>query len=133
MTNSISLCSCFLSKVWPSHTSDKSQRLVCDFCCYTFIMLETLATNQGDSFAFLKSVMPASQCLVIDTRMSIRIWNFEFRAKMAPNFVKSPSTAEASKMYRDGHAMAAEPYNTQTWEYSKSCTRECYTTSYCSV
>ena len=58
---------------------------------------------------------------------------------MAPNFVKSQSTAEASKMYREGHAMDYEPYTmapepymkaTQTWEFSLSCvsvntTRRC--------
>ena len=59
----------------------------------------------------------------VHTNIEFGIWNLEFCAKMAPNFVKSQSTAEASKMYREGHAMAPEPYTkaTQTWEFSLSC------------
>ena len=32
--------------------------------------------------------------------MDTRIWNFEFRAKVAPNFIKSQSTVEVSTMYK---------------------------------
>ena len=42
--------------------------------------------------------------------MATRIWNFEFRAKMAPNLVASQSTAEAITMPTEGHTMATESH-----------------------
>ena len=47
-------------------------------------------------------------------KMAIRIWNFQFRAKLAPNLVNSQSTAEASTMPTEGHTMAPEPHTMAT-------------------
>ena len=47
-------------------------------------------------------------------QMAIRIWNFEFRAKMAPNLVNSQWTAEASTMPTEDHTMAPEPHTKAT-------------------
>ena len=46
--------------------------------------------------------------------MAIRIWNFQFRTKLAPNLVNSQSTAEASTMPTEGHTMAPEPHTMAT-------------------
>ena len=47
-------------------------------------------------------------------QMATRIWNFEFRAKMAPNLVASQSTAEAITMPTEGHTMATESHTEAT-------------------
>ena len=52
--------------------------------------------------------------------MDKRIWNFEFRTKVAPNFTNSQPTAEASTMYKEGHAMAPEPYTMAPEPYMKA-------------
>ena len=39
-------------------------------------------------------------------KMAIRIWNFEFRTKMAPNLVNSQCTAKASTIPTEGHRVA---------------------------
>ena len=47
-------------------------------------------------------------------QMAIRIWNFQFRAKIAPNLVNSQSTAEASTMPTESLTMAPEAHKKET-------------------
>ena len=48
--------------------------------------------------------------------MDTRIWNCEFRTKLAPNLVNGQATAEAStSMPKEGHTMAPEPHTKATF------------------
>ena len=62
-------------------------------------------------------------------QMATRIWNFEFRAKVAPNLIKKQSIAYANTMPTEGHATVAEPYTmaTEKCNFSSSSWPESHT------
>ncbi|PIK48892.1 hypothetical protein BSL78_14227 [Apostichopus japonicus] len=52
--------------------------------------------------------------------MAIRIWNFEFRTKMAPNLVNSQSTAEASTMPTEDRTVVLYEHGSSTHSTRRS-------------
>ena len=69
-------------------------------------------------------------------QMNTQIWNFAFRAKVAPNLVNNQSIADANTMPTDGyttvaelHTMAAEPH-TKAAERCNFSTRQTSADSY---
>ena len=50
--------------------------------------------------------------------MATRIWNFEFRAKVAPNLVNNQSIADANTTPTEGHTTVAEPHTMAAEPYT---------------
>lgn len=59
--------------------------------------------DQMSNMDDLPMYLQASHCPEFSDQMTIRIWKFEFRAKIAPNMVNSQSLVNANTIHSEGH------------------------------